>query len=104
MLRRGVFSPSRGALVGAVLRCAVDAGHVALALPRACRCGCGQAFADHWGAYHAEGGADALFLRDRSLPAASTREWAVADPARVRVEACGEVRGDRVGSASYLVE
>lgn len=60
--------------------------------------------ADFRGAYHAEGGAEALFLRDRSLPAASTHEWAVADPARVRVEACGEVRGDRVGSASYLVE
>ena len=64
---------------------------------------------DRRGAYHAEGGADALFLRDRSLPAASTREWAVADPARVRVEACGkvaaeDVRGDRVESASYLVE
>ena len=37
---------------------------------------------------------DAPFLRDRSLPAASTRKWAVADPARVRAEECGEVAAE----------
>lgn len=56
---------------------------------------------DRRGAYHAEGGADALFLRNRSLPAASTREWAVADPARVHVEACGKVAAEASAGTAW---
>ena len=58
---------------------------------------------DRRDAYHAEGGADALFLRDRSLPAASTREWAVADPARVRVraEACGKAEAEASAGTAW---
>ena len=56
---------------------------------------------DRRGAYHAEGGADAFFLCDRSLPAASTCEWAVADLARVRAEACGKAAAEASAGTAW---
>jgi hypothetical protein len=82
-LKRAVWDEGRGAAVGAVVCGVVDLGHVALATSALCPDGCGLAFVDHRGSWYVRGGADALFLRDGSLPAARTREWAVTDPARV---------------------
>ena len=87
-LRRAAVS---GARVAALIAVSVDLGRLALARRRPCPCGCGRLFLDHAGSWYTRHGADALYVRDGSMPATRVREWAVADPARCSVLRVEEV-------------
>lgn len=87
--KRAAYNSATQTSTGGLLVVAVDVGVQKLGVAVPCPCGCGKEYVDHWGAWYSRQGADTLYLRDYSLPATRTAEWAVADPARcviLRVE------------------
>ena len=93
------YNRASGGGCGARVAAVVDLGHVKVAGTCPCACGCGQAYVDHAGCWYAAQGYDALFVRDASLPATRSREWAVADPLRVDVVAVARIEAGGGGAA-----
>lgn len=98
-VRRAVDDPRK---LGAIVAVAADLGFVKVATPDPCPCGrcasrtpdgAGMRFVDHFGFWYSRCGYDTLYVRDGSLPATTTREWAVADPWRCRVVGVAIVDG-----------